>query len=131
MITIEQLTHDGDLYRELPRELRMERKYALIAATAKTNPLKFIPQYFTNDKEVVLAIIKNKPEAIMAVHKELLNCKEFIMEVVHINGLILKYLSEEMKDDFNIAYIAVNQNRNAYNLISMRLRSNTVICSLL
>ena len=79
----------------------------------------------------VIGIEENKPEAIMAVHKDLLNCKSFIMEVVYINGLILKYLSEEMKDDFNIAYVAVKQNRNAYNMVSMRLKSNTVICSLL
>ena len=131
MCYLDKLKEDGSFYRELPKNMRMDRELALIAASAKTNPLSYIPQYFVKDKEVILAIIKNKPEAIMAVHKELLNCKSFIMEVVYINGLILKYLSEEMKDDFNIAYVAVKQNKNAYNMISMRLKSNTVICSLL
>ncbi len=55
------------------------------------------------------------------------NNKDFVLNAVKQDGMLLQYANDLLKDDFEIVYEAVNQNVFSYEYASLRLQSDIVI----
>ena len=69
--------------------------------------LQYASDELKDDKEIVLASIKNDPSTIGAASERLQNDKELIIEAVKIDGLIIFGLSDELRKDKEIIDVGV------------------------
>ena len=58
------------------------------------------------------------------VSPELKKDREFVLEVLEINGLVLEYVSPEFQADPKLVLAAVKQNAEAFQFVSQKLKEN-------
>ncbi len=58
------------------------------------------------------------------VSPELKKNREFVLEVLKINGLVLEYVSPEFQADPELVLEAVKQNGDAFEFVSQKLKEN-------
>jgi hypothetical protein len=119
----------------------------LAFVTKNGKNLNFASDELKKDEDVVLAALKDDPESIIFVDEELLqnkefllkavksnamkqipkgmfmNEKEFVLKLVQIKGIMLKFASENLRDDKEIVLGAVG-NWNSLSYASERLRND-------
>jgi len=88
---------------------------AAVAPTPKAPP--------TDEKERILAAIKQDNHEILGASKLRLD-KDFMQQVVEINGLLLRYAPQEVRQDAETAKKAVRQNIEALQYVGSRLRKD-------
>ncbi|EFC37181.1 predicted protein [Naegleria gruberi] len=71
------------------------------------------PNYYKNDKELVLEVIKKFRPSIQQADELIRNDKKFILETVKQKGTALEYVSEDFKNDPDIIKAAVGNNVHA------------------
>lgn len=86
-------------------------------------------EYRDNEKQALYIIEKNRyklnyGQQFNLVSDRLKKDKNFILQVVKINGLLLQYVNEKLKDDEDVVFAAVKDNRLAFCYASERLRNN-------
>ena len=81
------------------------------------------------DKEIVMAAVKEKGNALMHASEALKADKAIILAAVKENGNAFDYASEELKADKEIVMAAVKENRSALRYASDELQNDTDILS--
>ena len=79
----------------------------------------------SRDKEYILSRVQEDIELLEFVDTELLSDKSFMISVIKLNGLALKYASDELKDDKSVVIIALRESAGfALKYASKRLRED-------
>lgn len=79
----------------------------------------------STDKEYILNLVQEDIDLLEFVDKELLSDKSFMMGVIKVNGLALKYASDELKDDEDFVKVALQNSAGfALKYASKRLRED-------
>ena len=82
----------------------------------------------SKDKEYILKIVQEDIDLLEFVDKELLSDKSFMMGVIKVNGLALKYASDELKNDEYFVKLALQNSAGfALKYASKRLREDREI----
>ena len=97
--------------------------------------LKYAPKELQNDEELVATAIINNPEAIEYASSKLRDSKEFILKVLNKNFKISRknfnqffsYLSNDLKNNNEIALMAIKKGLAYYSDLSNNLRNNREI----
>ena len=61
--------------------------------------LSTLPANYKSDKKCIAVAITNCPDAFLGISPELKNNRSFVYDLLYKNGLVLKHLSEEFKND--------------------------------
>ena len=61
----------------------------------------------SKDKEYILNLVQEDIDLLELVNTELLIDKSFMISVIKLNGLALKYASDELKDDEDFVKVAL------------------------
>ena len=79
----------------------------------------------SKDKEYILNLVQEDIDLLEFVDKELLSDKSFMISVINLNGLALKYASDELKDDEDFVKVALQNSAGfALKYASKRLRED-------
>lgn len=82
----------------------------------------------STDKEYILNIVQEDIDLLELVNTELLIDKSFMTSVIKVNGLALKYASDELKDDEDFVKVALQNSAGfALKYASKRLREDREI----
>lgn len=87
-----------------------DREIVLAAVKNKGLALKYASAELRADREIVLAAVKNYGLALKYASAELLADREIVLVAVKNNGLALKYASDELRADREIVLAAVVEN---------------------
>ena len=79
-------------------------------------------ELFRNNKEVVLAAVKQDFNALLYASDKLKDDKEVVLEAVKQNGFSLVCVSDRLKDDVEVAMAVVKQDVLAFSCLSIRLK---------
>jgi hypothetical protein len=102
----------------------------IVMAAVKQNglALQFAADAFKNDKEIVFAASTSSNSimynGIKYASKELRNDKNFIITILQVNGLLLEKLSDEFKNDEDVVLAAVRNNYFTLEYASYNIRNN-------
>jgi Domain of unknown function (DUF4116) len=104
------VSRDGNRLRDFP-ELQNDKEVVMAAVSQDGHALGYASLALRKDKEVVLAAIRNDPDAFWDADPSLRssNDKDFILQVVSINGLALLDVSD-LKEDHDVLVAAIIQN---------------------
>lgn len=109
--------------------------FDIVMAAVKQNgqSLEYASYYLKNNRKIVLEAIKHnlKPNSVH-LQSELFFSKDFMLQVVAINGENIEYASPEFRDDKDIIITAI-QNSNtdkAFRLASERLQNDEDVVKL-
>ncbi|EFC39290.1 predicted protein [Naegleria gruberi] len=104
------------------KTLRRDRKFVKELVQENWILLKDMDLDIREDEEICRAALKRNPRAIRYVHnQDLLNNREFMLEIVKQYGLSLEYIGKSLKNDREINLTALNQNPNAFRFVGQDL----------
>lgn len=84
--------------------------------------LQEIAVNFRSDKDVVLACARQNINALEFASPEILRDKDFVLELMKIDGMAIGYLGKEFSEDEEIASAAVSNNPQSIIYLEGRLR---------
>ena len=87
--------------------------------------LYMLPSIFRDDYDIALAAARNEYSDLFHISKKKLSNKNIILEAIKTNPYNFRYASDKLKDDIDIALLAVSNNCY-YNIenVSIRLKDN-------
>lgn len=97
---------------------------AAVSECARYGELKYASKEFQNDREIVLAAIKNHGSALKFASDELKNDEELIRIAFITCGYMLSELSPSFRNNKEIVLIAVRQYGDALWFASEKLRND-------
>lgn len=118
-VALRAVTKYQQMFNFLPQALRNDKEIFLKGIyvryyksddehiISKAHYLKNASKELQNDRDIVIASIKNDYESFQYASEELRSNHDFVLEAVKINGLSLKYASEDLQNDFDIVSTAV------------------------
>ena len=106
-------------------------KEAVLASVSKSGfNLRELPLEFRNDKDVVLAAVKQlHVYALEHASKGLRNDRDVVLEAVIYNGRSLQYASEELQNDREIVLEAVKSDRHVLSFVYPNFQDDLEIVS--
>ena len=114
-----------------------DRDVIMKAVAQKGCVLNYVEDVFKNDKEIVRAAVQNDGYAIDYASDKWRNNREMLLIAVannhpdlHDGETCLEWMSDELKDDYDVAKMAVSCNPNAYYDVSDRLKKKHEIALL-
>lgn len=87
--------------------------------------IRFCPDYLLSDKDVVYAAVKSFPQAIEYVNDIFKSDIELAMHVLNEDGSALQYFN--LKDNEDVAFVACQQNGEAYEFLSPTLKKSKLL----
>lgn len=84
--------------------------------------LQEIAVNFRSDKDVVLACARQNINALQFASPEILKDKDFVLELIKIDGMAIGYIGKEFSEDEEIASAAVSNNPQSIMYLKGRLR---------
>jgi CxxC motif-containing protein len=133
-IILTAIKGNSDSFDYIPNEYKNDRDFTIKAIKINPRILKYIPDSFVEDKEIVLSSITGLAEEKFQVEgiylyigKTLLSNKEFGNEATKLDGRILRFLSDELKNDKEIISLATDSYIYAIEYASEELRNNKEI----
>ena len=101
-----------------------KRKKDKVIEIVKKNGLKlrYIPDFYKLDKEIVLLAIKQNPRAIIYSNKSIRDNSDIIFTLIKQNGLLIKYLSYNSKSNKQVVITALLNNRDSITFVSNNLK---------
>ncbi len=135
---IPEMNHVKTAYKILPNKLQRIKVPANISEpkNQEQNPNSEVEKLASN-KELVIKILKDNPDAIMYVSKELRDDKDVIMIAISkgrssVTGKnFLFYASDRLKDDKEIVLNAVKLDNSALEYSSKRLKNDKDVLSII
>ena len=119
-----------------PYKFRKDREFAINLLSHPTVCSKdyfpFFERDVIKDKEVLKTLIENKPEIMRDVKywQSVRNDREFQLQLVSQNGLILQYMIKDMKADKEVVKIAISQNKAAFEYASKELKEDSELIAM-
>lgn len=118
---------DG-IFEHLSIDLRNDKQLALIAVKKKGKQLEFASEELKKDKEVVSFAIQSEIGSFKFANDSLKSDRSFIMEQIELPGdqmgLVFLNVSEELRDDKELALKAIKRNYTAFGWTSENLRND-------
>ncbi len=111
----------------LDKELQNDREVVLAVVKQNGKALEFVNEKFKKDRDVVLAAVRRNGLALQFASQELRNDREIVLAAVRQNGLALQFASQELRNDREIVLAAVRQDGIALQFASQELRNNREI----
>eukprot|EP00854_Cymbomonas_tetramitiformis_P019328 gene19328-23111_t len=118
------------VWDKVPKELKADKEVVLLAVHEHVCGMRTVPEELKADKDVALAFVTcskfNKPfhnPEMELLPPALLADRDVISAAVSTNGRLLRYASESLRDDRELALIAV-ANGDALSVLSERLRDD-------
>ncbi len=131
-----------DTLNFVSEEIKNNEQFAISAIEANSLDYYRIGVRAQDNERVILELLKNgNNETNMYIsmfliyghnnNAKVLADKDLMVEAVSISGTALRFLSDNLKDDYEIVYEAVNQNEEAIQFASPRLQNNEVILKII
>jgi len=118
------VTRDGSKLRYVPQELQNDKEIVIAAVKQNGWALQFASPTLQDDKEVVKAAITQCCFAFQYASSRLCNDKEIVITAVAECGSNLKHASSTLKDDKEVVTAAIAKNGNYLEYASKRLQDD-------
>ena len=108
--------------------LKLSRSFVETAIAIDPMVLEYVDSVFKNNKEIVLLATSFKYRYLMDnipfefASDSLKKNREFVLQIVKIDGEALQFADETFKNDKEIALAAIAENKNAFDFISKQLQ---------
>nr|NGX32285.1 hypothetical protein [Candidatus Anoxychlamydiales bacterium] len=99
--------------KEVPSDLKQNKEIVLAAVKQSGWHLQYAHEDLKKDKEIVLAAVKQNGWALRYAHEDLKKDKEIVLAAVKQKGWALEYAHEDLKKDKEFVLAAVKQNGGA------------------
>ena len=123
-VVITAVGHNGNALQYASEELQNDKDVAMAALINSTEAFKYVSERLQSDKEFILHAIGQKDEDAVDddldyyisdnIPEKLKADKDFVLEMVKVNGMVLGCVSDELKVDKDVVTLAVKNNGKAY-----------------
>jgi hypothetical protein len=122
-ITKEDVEKDTKQFEFVKDELKDDKDFVI--SILKKDPLmfKFVSDNLKNDYEVSNTVYTLSPkDVIYSKNLDFIGKKEVMMPLIKENGLLLEFVADNLKEDYEMVIIAVSQNNEAKQFISPKIK---------
>ena len=123
-VVITAVGHNGDALQYASEELQNDKDVAMAALINSTGAFKYVSERLRSDKEFILHAIGQKDVDAVDddldsyisdnIPEKLKADKDFVLEMVKVNGMVLGCVADELKVDKDVVMLAVKNNGKAY-----------------
>ena len=123
-VVITAVGHNGNALQYASEELQNDKDMAMAALINSTEAFEYVSERLQSDKEFILHAIGQKDEDAVDddldsyisdnIPEKLKADKDFVLEMVKVNGMVLGCVSDELKVDKDVVMLAVKNNGKAY-----------------
>lgn len=96
-----------------------DREFTL-AATEDNSLLFYVDDSLTTDRDFVLEAVRKNGLVLHHANKQWKEDKQIVLAAVEQNGMALKYAADKLNSDRDVVIAAVKQNREALEIVSYR-----------
>ncbi len=130
-IVLAAVQQDGDALGYAGKSLKKDREIVLAAVKQDGWALEYADASLKKNREIALAAIKQSAEALQCADESLKKDREIVLAAVNQDGTALEYADESLKKDREIVLVALKQNDRAREYVSLALRIELALTSLL
>jgi hypothetical protein len=108
---LEAIKNQRGSFIHASEELRNDREIILESIKSNQTNFNLLSKEFMNDREIILNAVKHDENAFELLTKnypEYKNDKEIVLAAVQYNGKVLKFVSEDLKNDEEVAMHVLN-----------------------
>ena len=123
-VVIAAVRNNGDALEYASEELQNDKDVAMAALINSTEAFEYVSERLQSDKEFILHAIGQKDEDAVDddldsyisdnIPEKLKADKDFVLQMVNVNGMVLGCVSDELKVDKEVVTLAVKNNGKAY-----------------
>jgi hypothetical protein len=123
-LVITAVRTNGDALQYASEELQNDKDVAMAALINSTEAFEYVSERLQSDKEFILHAIVQKDEDAVDddldsyisnnIPEKLKADKDFVLQMVKVNGMVLGCVSDELKVDKEVVTLAVKNNGKAY-----------------
>lgn len=123
MFDFEKLKDHPELLDNVDKGLKSNKEFVLECVSVNPLCIKYIDVSLHRDYDIAKTVIINDPTAYTYLQNdEIRKDKEIAKIVLLIDGLSLRYLTEELRDDEELVAIAMSQNPMCFIFASGRIK---------
>ena len=123
-LVITAVRTNGDALQYASEELQNDKDVAMVALINSTEAFEYVSERLQSDKEFILHAIVQKDEDAVDddldsyisdnIPEKLKADKDFVLQMVKVNAMVLGCVSDELKVDKEVVTLAVKNNGKAY-----------------
>jgi hypothetical protein len=123
-VVITAVGHNGNALQYASEELQNDKDVAMAALINSTEAFEYVSERLQSDKEFILHAIGQKDVDAVGddldsyisdnIPEKLKADKDFVLEMVKVNGMVLGCVSDKLKVDKDVVTLAVKNNGKAY-----------------
>jgi hypothetical protein len=123
-LVITAVRTNGDALQYASEELQNDKDVAMVALINSTEAFEYVSERLQSDKEFILHAIGQKDEDAVDddldsyisdnIPEKLKADKDFVLQMVKVNAMVLGCVSDELKVDKEVVTLAVKNNGKAY-----------------
>ena len=123
-VVITAVGHNGNALQYASEELQNDKDVAMAALINSTEAFEYVSERLQSDKEFILHAIGQKDVDAVDddldsyisdnIPEKLKSEKDFVLQMVSVNGMALGCVSDELKVDKEVVTLAVKNNGKAY-----------------
>lgn len=121
---IKKIQDGSNFGREEFNSLRDDKEVVIAAVKQRGLALEFASDRLKDDKEIVLTAVQQFGLALAYASKKLKDDKEIVFAAVQQSGLALEHASKKLQNDKEVVFAAICQDGNAIFYASPRLKDN-------
>lgn len=120
------ITRDHATLKWAPEDIQNNRRLALKCVARNGRGYRYLPEAFREDPAFILAAVAKQEHYKAAEHipEALLNDQNFVLRLVKVNGLTLKFVNNQLQADKEIVFAAATQEIEAFQFASGNLKNN-------
>ncbi len=130
-IVLAAIQQNGYVIKYADASLKKDREIVLAAVQQRGSALEYADESLKKDREIALAAVKQDGWALFYADASLKKDRDIVLAAVKQDGLTLKYADESLKKDRDIVLAAVKQNDRVLEYVSLALRIEIALTSLL
>ena len=122
-VVLAAMKKDLSSFRHASQEILKDKTFLLemirhfYSPSHKPN-LPVVPRELLEDPEIMLEILKHRPDSFDLVPKSLIEDRPFLLKVLSEKGIAIKYAPNWVKSDLEISAAAIKQDINAYEYVN-------------
>ena len=109
---------------DLEDYLKQDKEIVLAAVKQDGSIVRQIDESLKNDRDIILAAIEDYPYYFVKKHMFVKDNKEVVLKAVQYQGIYLEYASDTLKRDKEVVYEAVKQNGFAFKFVDEVLKKD-------
>lgn len=125
---LQAVKENGRALKSVSKELQSDREVVMAAVmnydNAFSSPFQYASRSLKNDKEFVLAVVKEDPQALQFAFKRLRDDKDVVLAAIKRYDSAIIFASPRLLDDVDVVREAVKQNPKRIMFASKRIRNN-------